>query len=365
MEKYAFKIFGDKKMKPRIFLSSTFYDLKYIREDLSRFIMGKNYEPILSERGNIGYTPGKPLDLSCYEAIHQSDMTILLIGGRYGSAASGETIEDCFSNYLSVTRKEFRTAVENGIPLFAFIDKNVYTEFELYEKNENLFAEKAENQTAFSFEFIYTEHRNVFRFIHELKTSVGLPIFCFSSVNDIKKILDEQWADMMKKYLTALREKKTIDSLNTTVQEINHVMQKLESQVSVMGSKIYDSKSEFEEKTSIMQAYHAIKQSVHLFNPVHNAQRKIYDADIRHCIDAFTKSINVIRQRQAVEDDFDFQECSKIIIACLNEYALKLSSLTSTFLQNLDVLFDVLNREESKEKVVAMFLQKPEDLITL
>ena len=35
-----------KKMKPRIFISSTFYDLKYIREELMRFIVSKNYEPI-------------------------------------------------------------------------------------------------------------------------------------------------------------------------------------------------------------------------------------------------------------------------------------------------------------------------------
>lgn len=45
-----------KKMKPRIFISSTFYDLKYIREELMRFIVSKNYEPILFENGNIGYT---------------------------------------------------------------------------------------------------------------------------------------------------------------------------------------------------------------------------------------------------------------------------------------------------------------------
>ena len=29
---------GDLHMKPRVFVSSTFYDLKYIREDLANFI---------------------------------------------------------------------------------------------------------------------------------------------------------------------------------------------------------------------------------------------------------------------------------------------------------------------------------------
>lgn len=363
MKQIASGSFGDEIMKPRIFLSSTFYDLKYIREDLCCFISEKNYEPILSERGNIGYTPGKSLDLSCYEAINHSDMTILLIGGRYGSAASDETAEDSFSDYLSITRKEFRMAIQNGIPLFAFVDKNVYTEFELYEKNKDLFAEKSE--TILHFEFTYTEHKNVFQFIHELKTNVGIPIFQFSSINDIKQILNEQWADMMKKYLTVLREKKKIDSLNTTMQEINHVVQKLTSQVSAMGSKIYESESEFEEKASIMQTYNTIKQSIHLYNPCHNEKREIYDADIRNCIDALAKSMNIIQQRQSVEDNFDFKECGKIIVACLNEHSLKLSSLTSSFLPNLDVLCNILNQDDLKEKVIAMFSQKPENLIAV
>ncbi len=336
MKKTESKVFGDENMKPRIFLSSTFYDLKYIREDLFHFIVSRNYDPILSEQGSIGYTPGKPLDISCYEAVNNSDMAILLVGGRYGSAASSETGGDCFSEYLSVTRKEFRTAVKNGIPVFAFVDENVYTEFELYEKNKDLFL-NSKNKNMLGFEFTYTEHQNVFQFIHELKTNVGLPIFQFSSVNDIKQILDEQWADMMKKYLTELRDKKTTESLEETIQEINHAIQKLTSQVSVMGSEICENEDKFEEKTAVMQAYTAIKQSIHLYNPCH-VQRKIYDTDIRNCLEALTKSINIIRQRQAVEKEDDFNAYSKIIFTCLNEYNLKLSSLTSSFLQNLDML---------------------------
>ncbi len=46
-------------MKPRIFISSTFYDLKYIREDIANFVRSYGYEPILFEDGDIGYTPEK------------------------------------------------------------------------------------------------------------------------------------------------------------------------------------------------------------------------------------------------------------------------------------------------------------------
>lgn len=81
-------------MKPRIFISSTFYDLKYIREDLANFVRSYGYEAVLFEDGDIGYTPGKTLDSSCYESMRNSDMVILIIGGEYGSAASGEKKDD-------------------------------------------------------------------------------------------------------------------------------------------------------------------------------------------------------------------------------------------------------------------------------
>lgn len=156
---------------------------------------------------------------------------------------------------------------------------------------------------------------------------------------------------------------KNMESLMATVQELNLIVQKLTRQVSVMSCKIHE--NELEENESVIQVYDIIKQSIHLFNPCHNLQRKIYDADIRNVIDAFAKSMNLIQKRQAVEHNFDFKECSKIIIACLNEHSLKLSSLTSSFLQNLDLLCSVLNQDDLKEKVIAMFLQHPNELIAV
>ena len=46
-------------MKPRIFISSTFYDLKYVREDISNFIKTHGFETVMFEDGDIGYTPGQ------------------------------------------------------------------------------------------------------------------------------------------------------------------------------------------------------------------------------------------------------------------------------------------------------------------
>ncbi|SFL12861.1 protein of unknown function [Paenibacillus sp. 1_12] len=37
--------------RPRVFVSSTFYDLKYVRADLERFIKEFGYDAVLNEKG--------------------------------------------------------------------------------------------------------------------------------------------------------------------------------------------------------------------------------------------------------------------------------------------------------------------------
>jgi hypothetical protein len=76
--------------KPRVFISSTFYDLKQVRSSLEVFIRGLGFDPVLSEKGSIAYTPDVPLDESCYREAQGCDVFVLIIGGRYGSEVSGD-----------------------------------------------------------------------------------------------------------------------------------------------------------------------------------------------------------------------------------------------------------------------------------
>jgi hypothetical protein len=106
--------------KPRIFVSSTYYDLKYIRADLEMFISNYGFEPILFERGQIAYDHQKPLDLSCYKEVKSCQMLILIIGGRYGSPSSkpipkGQD-DPFFEWYNSITREEYLTAISIILP---------------------------------------------------------------------------------------------------------------------------------------------------------------------------------------------------------------------------------------------------------
>lgn len=53
--------------KPRVFISSTFYDLRQVRTDLDQFIMALGYEPVRNEEGDIPYGQDEELEKYCYE----------------------------------------------------------------------------------------------------------------------------------------------------------------------------------------------------------------------------------------------------------------------------------------------------------
>ena len=219
-------------MKPRIFISSTCYDLKFVREDLADFVRDYDYEPILSENGDIGYTPGQNLDTSCYVAMQTSDMVILIVGSEYGSAASGE-VKDKFAEYISITRKEFRTAIDSGIPVFAMIDKKVMAEYGIYELN----LEKIE-QKELEIQFKVVKDLNVFRFIKEIKGAVNIPIQEFEKSSDIKEFIRKQWADMFKNYLASLRDEKENKKIETSVNEMKNLIQKMNIMLDSVGKNV-------------------------------------------------------------------------------------------------------------------------------
>ena len=84
--------------RPRVFVSSTYYDLKHVRHSLDVFIENVGYDSILWEKGNIAYAFDKPLDESCYEEVKNVDIFVLIIGGRYGSEISNSTDKDTNKN---------------------------------------------------------------------------------------------------------------------------------------------------------------------------------------------------------------------------------------------------------------------------
>lgn len=278
-------------MKPRIFVSSTFYDLKYIREDLSNFIKAHDFEPIMFEDGDIGYTPGMPLDESCYETMRSTDIVILIIGGNYGSPATGETKDD-FKEYMSITRNEFKAALEQGVPVYVFVDSKVYVEYGVYEANYKRIEEEENTIT-----FRNVKNINVFRFIREIKSVGNISITEFDKIIHIKDFLSKQWSDMFKSYLDSLKQKKSNKKLESTVDEMKILIKNMGIMIDSVGQKILNA-NESEEyknvlvKQKIFSFCDSLAKGIMLDEEERCDQKNNRIAYIQHLLDVLYESID-------------------------------------------------------------------------
>lgn len=170
--------------KPRVFLSSTCYDLKYIRNDLQRFIKDLGYEPVLNERGHIAYGRSESLEQYCYQEISTCDILVHIVGGKFGSPSKTEP--------YSISQMELKTAHELHKQIYVFVERQVNVEYHTYLKNE-------ENQ---SFIPQYVDDVKIYEFLKEIYNLTTNNIIAgFDSVNDITGYLKEQWAGRFQRFL--------------------------------------------------------------------------------------------------------------------------------------------------------------------
>lgn len=174
--------------KPRVFISSTFYDLRQIRVELDKFIEGLGYEPVRNEEGDIPYGKDEALQAYCYKEIANIDVLVSIIGSRYGSAG---IIKEKEQEY-SVSQLELKTALKEDKQVFVFIDKNVFTEYETYILNKN-------NENVI---YKYVDNVNIYKFSRKIK---ALPhnnnIKGFETAEDITSYLREQFAGLFKQFM--------------------------------------------------------------------------------------------------------------------------------------------------------------------
>lgn len=229
--------------KPRIFVSSTYYDLRYVRETLKKFINIYDFEPILNEYGNISYKHGEALDDSCFEEVKNSDMLILIIGGRYGSAISSDIKEekDFYEKYTSITSQEFRTAHENNIPVYIFIESNVNSEYYTYLCNQ-------ENETI---TYAHVDSINVLKFIKEINQQYSNNIiFTFERIEDITSILKTQWSGLVYSLLKERKEKNENIKIQSSIEKLNLLSNNINSMVTALGKNILNENNEFKTITN-------------------------------------------------------------------------------------------------------------------
>ena len=218
--------------RPRIFVSSTYYDLKHIRSSLENFIDSLGFDSILSEKGHIAYSPEIPLDESCYREVGNSDIFLIIIGGRYGSEKSEskeKKDKQFFDRYDSITKQEYKSAVEIDVPSYILIEKSVYSEFEIFLKNK-------ENK---SINYVHVDSINIFHLIEDILSQPrNNPVHQFDRYNDIESWLKEQWAGLFRELLNQRSKQTQLASLSSQVSTLGEVNRTLKRYLEEVISKV-------------------------------------------------------------------------------------------------------------------------------
>jgi hypothetical protein len=234
-------------MKPRVFVSSTYYDLRHVRERIEKFIDDYGFESVLFESDKVTYEHNKSIDSSAYNEVTLCNIMILIVGGRYGTPSTSlSPMEDQKKydvEYVSITLKEFDTALKRNIPIFIFIDKNVYSEYQTYKENQDFldnYEKYSDSKSGkeLKFKFAHVDSINIFKFIDSIKAK---PIKTFDQVEEVENYLQNQLAGMFYLYLDNLQKQKEVEKVLDTVSELNNISLRMNEMLNSVGKKILGS----------------------------------------------------------------------------------------------------------------------------
>ena len=200
---------------PRVFVSSTYYDLKQVRYNIGDFIKSLGYEPVMHERAGVAYTQTAPLENDCYHELASCDIIVCIIGNHFGSQST--------DNDLSITMREIQTAVKSKKKVYIFIAKDVFIENRTYEKNK-------ESGTFMS---AYTDDIRIHEFIFELKNNTKNNVIeSFDTTDDIIATLKLQFAGLFQNLLAkdaSATDAKTAYDLQESADMMKSIIQDFDS----------------------------------------------------------------------------------------------------------------------------------------
>ena len=146
----------------------------------------------MTDYGDVGYLPTVNVEDSCYLTVDECQITVLIIGKRYGSHGT---------NGLSVTQNEFQTSKDRRIPVITLIENEVLTFKRLFDANP---------QSNFATFPGMDEPAATFSFVDEIsKTSVNNGFVSYTNVSDARSKLKYQLAhlfgDLLRKSFDPVR----------------------------------------------------------------------------------------------------------------------------------------------------------------
>lgn len=204
---------------PKVFVSSTCYDLKYIRENIKFFVKTLGYEPVLSEEGSVFFDPKSHTHDACLGEVPNCQLFVLVIGGRFGA-----NFKD--SDH-SITNAEYREAIRLRIPVFALVETAVYNDFHLYQKNK---ANNAIDPKKIMFPSVRSPR--IFDFIEEVRSNtINNALVPFRDFADMETYLRQQWAGMMFSFLTKQNQQARVSDTLGALTEMGAKIEMLSKQI--------------------------------------------------------------------------------------------------------------------------------------
>lgn len=159
-------------------VSSTFYDLSQVREELRGFLQDEvGYRPLLSEHPSFPIDPDADTIENCKRRVEQdADILVLIVGGRYGYVDEATD--------KSVTNLEYLAARAKGIPVYAFVDRGVLAVLPAWENSPEVdFSRTVDNP-------------RLFEFVKQVRYVDSVWMLPFGSVQDIVGALRVQFAHL-------------------------------------------------------------------------------------------------------------------------------------------------------------------------
>jgi predicted lactoylglutathione lyase len=207
---------------PRVFASSTCYDLADERDGLTTLCETFGFDIALSERGDVFYHPDLHTHACCVKEITTCHIFVLIIGGRFGGKYT-------IDKSKSITNAEYAAARELGVPIFTFVKQEVLNDHNLWQRNKD---------KSFVKQIIYPsiekqEHAlDIFTFIDQVRLAPNNNgFFGFNLIKDIHILLRKQWSAMFFEYLQNRSFSRQLASTNETLVSLSAASSKIEEMV--------------------------------------------------------------------------------------------------------------------------------------
>lgn len=263
---------------PRVFISSTYYDLKHVRNDVCSFITSLGYTPVMHDKGGVAYTQTEPLENSCYSELVNCDIVVCIIGNHFGTQSSN-------SDY-SITMEELRAAIKNKKKIYVFIAKDVYTENRTY----------LQNRESGTFKPAYADDIKIHQFIADLCESVKNNLIePFETTTEIIESLRNQFAGLFQNYLgreASLTESKTAYDLQETTEKFKDLLSHFQDGTERMFS-------------ALEGTYLTTNNTLHRLRSLLDLKETVFIVHNQKGLEEFLKFAGFSRNEEA-ETDFNF-----------------------------------------------------------